>query len=171
MNLFQNKTFTESPRNMLSLSPTLHSWWDKAKYALKPLTRTDNEITVQFHWLRPSGLKPADRIMNDGKDLLSKAGLGQPNGSAAWGTRLCHRKSGLPIKTGQTFVITAKDPSDLPSFELLELQWDLLRVCAISGAADVDDEYYEESLNGDDDVVFYRLGRDEWLSEGDDLSP
>jgi len=30
----------------------------------------------------------------------------------------------------------------MPSLELLEMQWDLLRVAALCGAADVADEYY-----------------------------
>ena len=36
---------------------------------------------------------------------------------------LAHRHSGLCIETGQVFVISADDPEDLPSLELLELQW------------------------------------------------
>ena len=46
----------------------------------------------------------------------------------------------MPIETGQTFVIRAEKPEDLPSFELLELQWNLLRVAAICGAADIRDQ-------------------------------
>lgn len=31
----------------------------------------------------------------------------------------------------------------MPSWDLLELQWDLLRVAALCGAADVPDDYYD----------------------------
>lgn len=38
------------------------------------------------------------------------------------------------------FTIVAEDPNDLPDWDMLELQWNLLRVAAIAGAADVDDD-------------------------------
>lgn len=50
---------------------------------------------------------------------------------------LAHRQSGIPVETGQVFTTTAKDPKALPSYELLELQWNILQLAAMSGAADV----------------------------------
>ncbi len=61
-------------------------------------------------------------------------------GTMAWGSGLAHRESGVPIDNGQTFVIRAEKPEDLPSFEMLELQWNLLRIAAICGVADAPDE-------------------------------
>ncbi|EPE06078.1 snf2 family helicase [Ophiostoma piceae UAMH 11346] len=49
---------------------------------------------------------------------------------------LAHRQSGICIETGQVFVISADRPEGLPSLDLLELQWNLVRVAAMSGAAD-----------------------------------
>ncbi|CAK7275585.1 hypothetical protein SEPCBS119000_006752, partial [Sporothrix epigloea] len=65
--------------------------------------------------------------------------------SESWGRPpVAHRKSGLPLETGQIFTIRAEDPEDLPSFELLELQWDLLRIAAMSGPAEAQDEEWDE---------------------------
>lgn len=97
---------------------------------------------MQWHWLRATPLKPKDIVRGD-QDILVQAGLTDQK----WGANLAHRKSGVPIQTGQTFIIRADDPEDLPSFELLELQWNLLRIAAICGAAEATDEDYL----GDDD--------------------
>jgi hypothetical protein len=49
------------------------------------------------------------------------------------------------IRTGQTFLLRADNPEDKPSWELLEMQWNLLRVAAICGAADVTEDYYDDT--------------------------
>lgn len=48
------------------------------------------------------------------------------------------------MRTGQTFLLRADQPEDLPSYELLELHWAFQRMAAIYGAAGVSDEYYED---------------------------
>ncbi len=67
----------------------------------------------------------------------------------------------------QTFVIWAENPEDLPSFELLEIQWNLRRVAAICGAANVTDASYYE-LDDDDDEVCNLItsGGDETATTG-----
>lgn len=52
-------------------------------------------------------------------------------------THIAHRKSGIPLRTGQVFTFKAKTPEERPSFDLLLLQWNLVQVAAMSGAADV----------------------------------
>ena len=51
-----------------------------------------------------------------------------------------------PIYSGQIMTIRTSDPETmpLPSFQLLQMQWFLNRVAAISGAADVTDEELED---------------------------
>ncbi|SPO02644.1 uncharacterized protein DNG_05317 [Cephalotrichum gorgonifer] len=122
----------------------LRFWLESAKFALKPLRQTNNEIVVQWHWLRKSTLTPRANIAQ-AQDILVDAGVAGQN----WGENLAYRPSGVPIKTGQTFVIRAEDPDTLPSFELLELQWNLLRVAAICGAGEATDEDYESDYESD----------------------
>jgi hypothetical protein len=141
---------------MISLNHQLHFWFDKAKFALKPLRQTSNEIVVQWHWLREPSLRPVMK-MRANENLLAQAGL---TAYKNWGTRLAHRKSGFTIRTGQTFTIRAEDPETLPSFELLELQWDFHRIAAISGAAEATFEDYDPPDLGEDSwdaTISYRV--------------
>ena len=136
---FHDSGVTESPKNLISLSHQIHFWWDKAKFGFKPLRKVKNGVVLQFHWFRQPLLKPKEII---GEDFLQQAFEGN---TKIWGERLAHRKSGYPVKTGQVFTITAEREEDVPDWELLELQWNLLRVAAMSGAANVPDSYYLES--------------------------
>lgn len=131
-------------------SKTLNLWWKQARFALKPLKKDDdNLITVQFHWLKRSGLTQTQEV--SGQDVLAQAGL-HGSASLSWGTPLhAHRMSGFPLLTSQTFVIRAEDKSDLPSFELLQLQWDLHRVAATCEAANVTDDEICRLFDSDDD--------------------
>lgn len=144
--LYHSPAVTQSPANRLSLNRQLHYWFGKARFAFKPLSHTSTTITLQFHWLRRAKLSPSTIIEISGEAFLDSTGLRIP--PKTWGACLAHRASGVPIRTGQTFVIRADNANDLPSFELLELQWNLLRVAAICGAAEVEDEL--DSDVGDD---------------------
>lgn len=154
-NLFEDTDITESSANLVSLARHAHYWFDNARFALKPLRKTqEGAVIVQFHWLKSSnGLKPytpveARQEASPFSDILARAGLSDND---AWGDVLAHRKSGLPLQTGQTFVLGAKNPKKAPSFQLLELSWNLLRVGAISGAAEpseLDDDDDEENDPG-----------------------
>lgn len=140
--LYEDARVTESTKNFISLNHQLHFWFDNARFALKPLGPTGNngEIAVQWHWLKRARLMPRTEITT-GVDIRELAGL---KNNRSWGDCLAHRKSGVPIQTGQIFTIRAEKEEDLPDHDLLELQWNLLRVAAICGAADVeDDSYYD----------------------------
>lgn len=144
-NLYTNAAITQSVVNHLCLSHQLHFWFDKARFAFKPLFQTDTTITLQFHWLRRTYLSSNAIVDTSVETLLDSVGL--RTFPATWGSCLAHRASGVPVRTGQTFVVQAKYPGALPSFELLELQWNLLRVAAICGAADVDDDSDSEAAD------------------------
>lgn len=148
---YEDEGITQLAKNGISMSHQIHFWFDNARFALKPLRQTQDGIVVQWHWLKRAILKPAVRI-KPGQDILLQAGLTDQN----WGECLAHRRSGVPIRTGQTFILRADNPEDLPSWDLLDMQWNLLRVAAISGAADVPDEYYDlddEELSQDEVVT------------------
>lgn len=72
--------------------------------------------------------------------------------------RLWNHETLKPIESGHEIHLTTTDPKNLPlpSWEILEMQWHLNRVLAISGAADVedsDDDY-------DDDFFFLEQEQD-----------
>ncbi|KAF4461919.1 hypothetical protein FALBO_11283 [Fusarium albosuccineum] len=129
----------ETAQNRLSLNHQIRWWWDRAKFAFKPLRQVGNTIVIQFHWLKQSELKP-DSSINSG--FMEETGLAGESG-ARWGKGFVLHESGHSVKTGQIFTITAKNQDDLPSFDLLQLQWDLHRVAAMCGAANVTDEDLE----------------------------
>jgi hypothetical protein len=56
------------------------------------------------------------------------------------GDILAHRESKLQIQISQIFNLQRY--KHMPSWELLEVQWDLLQAAALCSAADVMDEYY-----------------------------
>ncbi|CAK7229636.1 hypothetical protein SCUCBS95973_007290 [Sporothrix curviconia] len=80
-----------------------------------------------------------------------------------WGApEVAHRRSGIRIQTGQLYTIRANAPEQLPSMELLQLQWDLLRIAAMSGAADVYDDNGDDSDDQcEDDELCSAFGSDE----------
>ncbi|KAL2173476.1 uncharacterized protein P884DRAFT_264956 [Thermothelomyces heterothallicus CBS 202.75] len=168
--IFEDAGISNSPKNGISMSHQIHFWFDNAKFALKPLRQTPEGIVVQWHWLKESILKPLVHIRpND--DILLQAGVTDQN----WGKGLiAHRESGVRIQTGQTFLLRRHE--EMPSWELLELHWDLLRVAAICGAADVTDDYYydygDRDERGYDEVVAAKqraiAARQANANEGDD---
>lgn len=110
-------------------------WFKDARLALKPLRQTAEGIVVQWHWLKRSVLKPNVYIRSE-MDIIHQAGVMDQR----WGDALAHRESGVRIQTGQTFLLPRHE--GMPSWELLEMRWDLVRVAALCGAADVTDDYY-----------------------------
>jgi hypothetical protein len=72
---------------------------------------------------------------------------------------LLHFPTKQIIYSGQKFSLTTDDPKihPLPDYGLLEMQWILQRVVAMSGAAEI----YDDFDNDDDDAMALR---DEWDS-------
>ncbi|KAK4149251.1 hypothetical protein C8A00DRAFT_47097 [Chaetomidium leptoderma] len=145
--MFESPAITQSAKNGISMSHQIHFWFDNARFALKPLRETPEGVVVQWHWLKRSILKPLVYVHPD-HDILLQAGV--TDHGQNWGDNLAHRKSGVTIRTGQTFLLRAEKPEDMPSWDLLEMQWNLLRIAAISGAADVTDDYYYDYTEPDE---------------------
>lgn len=119
--------------------------------ALKPLRKLDDgSIVVQFHWLKTPGLKLATRLPMDNLDMDRWMHSANLEDNSSWGDMRIHRWSGIPIETGQTFILRATDPSLIPNFELLQLSWDLLRMIAICGAAEPEDLLDDNGSSSED---------------------
>ena len=121
----------EKVSNLLCLTPTLHRWWKNAKFALKPISVSGNELRVQFFWLKDVKHHPNQLI-----DLLTKPEDVLTEQPCQQGRKL--------FESGTFFTIKAEDPDELPSWEILEMQWNLQRLAAMSGAADVDLENFDD---------------------------
>ncbi|KAM0456824.1 hypothetical protein ACHAPV_007115 [Trichoderma viride] len=169
LDLVQNTTLIESARNLLSLNHQIHWWFKNGNLALKPLRQLDDgSVVVQFHWLKRHQIKPTTQFEGNFNDLMKKAGL---EDNSAWGDILAYGKDGMPLRTGQIFTLKAdKDnPELVPSFELLKLSWDMLRIIAISGAAEPKELWKEDGRDPKTwaDEVTFRLRS--WMDQGDQM--
>jgi hypothetical protein len=115
-------------------------------------------LDVKFHWLPQRGYSPAI-------DLTTSPASSKVSDSSA-GTKLFHFPTEQKFHSGQKISLTTDDPvtRPLPSFELLEMQWVLHRLVAMSGAAEI----YDDFDNDDDNAMALR---DEWLQQEDDWHP
>ena len=148
------------------MTPLLHHWFDRARLAFKPLRVSPAGAHIQLHWLKRSPLKPQGILPGD--DFLARAGLdGSTN--QEWGNELFfHRRSGMPVETGQVFVVPAGNPTENLNIDILQLSWDLLRIAAISGAGEATDEDYQDSDDDSDGgIPFDQLDVDEEFTEDD----
>jgi hypothetical protein len=129
-------TGTEGCFNLLCLAPSAHDWWNRGLFALRPVDRSEDgtRLTFQFFWQPQYSHTRKSNVDLLMEPLLSR-GLTRVNNY-----RLVHsedREDGLvpPIRSGDMFTLTTDDPDKkpLPSFRLLELQWILQRITAMSG--------------------------------------
>ena len=145
-------TGVESCFNLICLSPNAHKYWGNGRFALKPLKLSDDEkeLTVQFFW-QPQYNHKLDDYVDLLREPLSSEGLdcAEKEGEEFFLGYRSEDRSFREIRSGDIFTLTTDDPGrrPLPSWELLEMQWILQRITAMSGAAGTP----ELDLNDDDD--------------------
>jgi len=139
---------TSGCNNLISLTQTAHKWWGKAYFVLQPieLSEDNKRLTLRFVWLPPafklSGFNPRDP-----PSLTSNLDHG-PRSS-----KLFNVMTEKKICTGDTICLETDNPvlRPLPSFALLEMQWVLHRLAAMSGAAEPQDEDSSDDSDNEDD--------------------
>jgi hypothetical protein len=146
-------TSVDEPFNLICLSPNAHDMWNGGVFALKPLELSDDntELTVQFFWQVPNKYQPESRI-----DLLTEpaSSKGLDCSGDSW---LTYKDSlsahYINIHSGQVFTFKTTDPEKLPlpSVELLEMQWYLQRLVAMSGATDWPSLVWDD--DDDDNII------------------
>ncbi|KAK0612249.1 hypothetical protein B0T14DRAFT_342936 [Immersiella caudata] len=121
--------------NMISLNTQLHRWWGKAYLGFKCLgilpSPKDGQklVRLQFHWL-PGAL--SDERLEDGLRIHLGSTWGPQQGLAAF------RTSGRPVLTGDVFDVAVGAEDAMKMKQAVDLQWALIRIGALAGAADVD---------------------------------
>lgn len=129
--------------NMISLEKYAYALWGAGRFALRPMETSDSTFKVQFYWQRRSsnGVTELDLLTLPG---LSHGLYGGKDYSLPMLTGT-FRENGEPeyraITSGNVFTITTPDPRNLPlpSWSLLELQWNLQRIAGMSGAGELGD--------------------------------
>jgi hypothetical protein len=155
----------ETCSNLMCLSRDAHGCWAKGYFALKPIQLSDDKkcLEVEFHWMPQYRYSSNVDILTPPK---SSEGLdGRPD------IMLFHIPTKRPICSGDKISLKTDDPEmlPLPHFALLEMQWILQRVAAMSAAAEI----YDDFDNDDDDAMALRnewdpCGEDEWDSDIED---
>ncbi|KAJ5376633.1 hypothetical protein N7509_013519 [Penicillium cosmopolitanum] len=144
---------TEKVQNMLCLGPALHAYWDMPICAFLPISINDEltSMDLAFHWLplpnKSIHSKNKIRTMEH-PDPKYPTGFCDGPGENIF---LFNMETKSIILSGEIFTITTDDPKErpLPSFQLLEMQWNLSRIAAMQGAGEDD----ENDTDSDSDIV------------------
>jgi len=129
---------------MICLSPLLQQWWRKAYFALEPYKKLPDGVRVRFRWLKRTTFTVNDKLETLAIDPRDCLVWHQEEGVIAMKDLV----SGHPLLDGTLFDLTSDDPQKQVSFGLLQLQWDILRIAALSGAVEAVED---PSWNPDDD--------------------
>jgi hypothetical protein len=136
---------TEVCRNFICLAPHAHAYWERAYFALKPIRISDDKkrLDIQFFWLSSNTPIPGVNILQ--VPLLSALDQG-PNLA-----KLFNHETNTKIYSRYEISLETNDPvlRPLPDFRLLEMQWFLHRVTALSGAAEAQDDLHDDDSDKD----------------------
>ena len=141
VNSWYNAVFergTEVVENLMCFAPHVHRWHTKGLFALQPVKLSEDGkcLTLKFYWLprRSSSVEmditESPSIPEDLAEL--------PQHLKAWNV-ITERK----ICSGDEIRLETPDPEKLPlpDVRLLDMQWVLQRLMALSGAANVPDDH------------------------------
>jgi HNH endonuclease len=138
---------TEVVYNLMCLAPSVHKYHENAYFVLKPKEISDDKkrLTVKFFWL-PRNQQQYGPLV----DILHIPSIPEDLDGRHVGVGLHNNNTDKRIRSGDEICLETKDPErlPLPDVRILEMQWMLHRVAALSGAAEPRDDFGEET---DDD--------------------
>src|ERR1700761_216370 len=136
---------TEVVYNLISLNPSARKYYERAYFALEPkeISNDKKRLTVKFFWLPRNQYSSKVDILRT--PLIPEDSDGEHLGVGLWSIH-----TGKPICSGDEIYLETNDPErlPLPDLRILEMQWILHRLTALSGAAEPRDDFGEEA---DDD--------------------
>lgn len=147
--VFSTNARTEVVENLIALRHDLHVLCNTRRMALKPIecspTVLPTVLKVEVHWIysRRQASKKSDPPP---VDLLQVPSLAIPGYKE--GQYMVHNaETKKLIASGDVITMTTDDPVtlSLPSWDLLQMQWVLQRLSAISGAAEPQDNFSDDS--------------------------
>lgn len=143
---------TKTPRNLLSLSPSAHSYHGRSYFALKPIDINEDqtELTLQFFWLPRANNSPMVRLSMR-PSVPSIGDVRDVGNEGSNKVKLFNVYTDKPIFSGDLILMKTADPKELllPDVALLEMQWVLNVVAAMSAGAEPTDTDYSD----DDDPI------------------
>lgn len=127
--------------NMLCLHPLLHSFWGKCLFAIKclgiiPSDDKNSTIRLQFHWMPRNIQKHNGLIQSPCKDAVQELmeSLGNRHDTVP-GFSVFKNDSARELETGETFDILLEKEDAEKMKIVLDVQWAVIRLSALSGAA------------------------------------
>ncbi len=136
---------TETVENMLTLTATLHRFHSQGAFALRPVRMSEDKtrLELEFHWLARQQRELRTRVDLRVKPISSRDWW-DPSGLFAMSGHEDPRRPTF-LSSGARFVMTTDDPTSkpLPDPGLLELQWHLQRILAMSGASGWKEEDFD----------------------------
>jgi hypothetical protein len=145
--------------NLITLSRTAHVAWGQGAFALKPISVSDDNmtLTVQFFWQKKQ--KDIQTAMSLSTKPFSTEGLdGLVHDSSTGSRSVLYNATDEKIKSGDYFDLHTTDPTTkpLPSFQLLEMQWFLQRILGMAGG--VGDVDLEDLMDDPENPDYCRAG-------------
>ncbi|KKZ61436.1 hypothetical protein EMCG_03949 [[Emmonsia] crescens] len=164
---------TETMKNLLCLTPSVHKYHANAYFALKPVEMSEDEtiLTLQFHWL-PCINNPSTMRISTKPDI-PRIGDRRENDSKM--IKIWNVETEKKICSGDQIVMKTIDKKrfPLPDPAILDMQWVLHALTAMSAGAEPLEELYEN----DDDYSHAGMIYDDYdnvsvlsLSEGTTVS-
>lgn len=132
-------TYTDTCTNMTSLSSLAHDYHTRARFALKPMSHTEDKktITCAFYWLNPDA-EDTDYLTDP--TLVSDTHVSADNPKGYHNAIIPRHDadSKQHLASGDLVVLRTEDPESmpLPDWDLLWMQWRLQILVAISGEAE-----------------------------------
>lgn len=157
----------ETTANAIALHPAVHSYWDKALFALRfmSVNNEKTEMKLRFYWLKPvlplahgSTILLPEHITDDYMidppllaDGLEAGGRDHDEDVPEAISMILNCQTRKFVRSGDEITITTPDPIHLPlpDEELLRLQWNIHRLAALCAAAG----FFADSFYEDDDFV------------------
>ena len=162
--IFSSVSGTEVVFNLMCLCPNAHKYHERAYFALKPkeISSDKKSLKVEFYWLPRCDHSNQVNILRT--PSIPEHLDGKTRRIGLWNVETDQR-----IRSGDIIYFETNDPENLPlpDFRLLEMQWILHRVSALSGAAELSDNFDDDSddwgvaLENEDDLDDL-LTDDEW---------
>jgi hypothetical protein len=152
---------TEVVYNLMCLSPSAYKYHERAYFALEPKEISNDKkcLTVKFFWL--------PRYQHSLKvDILNPPSIPEDLDGEYHEVSLWNRSAKKLICSGDEICLETNDPErlPLPDSRLLEMQWILHRVTALTGAAEPRDDFGEDT-DDDWDIALEDLeAEDEWFA-------
>jgi len=123
----------DTPQNVISLEPSLHSLWSRGNIAFEPDQQLDNGVVLKFRWLRRRCVPRSNiysprmsmELTTHPEDILPVSNVNP----------MPHFKTCRPILDGQDVVIASDGESLHPNWEdVLLFQWDFCRMASLAAA-------------------------------------